>query len=141
MTINNIKDLLVLHEGVRKFPYLDTKGITTIGVGFNLSTVGLYPEEIDFMLTFRLGKAKEDLERIFPYINELDEVRQAVLLDMCYNLGANALAQFKQTLASVQDGNYELASEQMLQSLLAGQTGTRAKRLSEMMKTGEWPKW
>lgn len=137
--INNINDLLTLHEGVRQFPYEDTVGKLTIGVGFNIEDVGLYPEEIAFILTNRVEKCEADLERVFPWFHELDEVRKAVLVDMCYNMGISTLQQFRTTLGFVKDGNYQEASRQMLKSLWAKQVKGRAKRLSRMMETGKWP--
>ena len=138
--ISNVRQLVTLHEGVRRFPYRDTVGKLTIGVGFNLDDVGLYPEEIDFILGNRLARTEEEVERVFPWYNELDEVRQAVILDMAYNMGIPTLIKFARTLGSVRDGDYVRAAAQMLQSKWARQVKGRAVRLSVMMETGEWPK-
>jgi lysozyme len=135
----NINELLTLHEGVRRFPYEDTVGKLTIGIGFNLEDVGLYPEEIAFILGNRIEKCEVELERTFPWYNELDEVRKAVLVDMCYNLGITSLSKFYTTLGHIKDGDYQEASRQMLKSLWARQVKGRAKRLSRMMESGQWP--
>ena len=140
MTRTKLQDLLRLHEGVKRFPYRCTAGKLTIGVGFNLDDVGLYPEEIDFILDNRIRRTEEEVERVFPWYNELDEVRQAVIVDMAYNMGIATLQQFKRTLGSVRDGDYVRAAAQMLQSKWARQVKNRAIRLSIMMETGEWPK-
>lgn len=136
----NIAQLLEVHEGNRRYPYRCTAGKLTIGIGFNLDDVGLYPEEIDFILQNRIRLTEEAVERSFPWYHELDEVRQAVILDMAYNMGMRTLLQFKRTLKSVKDGEYERASKEMLESKWARQVGARSKRLSKMMETGEWPK-
>jgi len=78
------------------------------------------------------------LEYRLPWFTELDEVRQAVLVDMGYNLGIDGLLKFKRTLGSVESGNYANAAIQMLESKWATQVGHRAERLSDMMETGEW---
>jgi lysozyme len=135
----NVVELVTLHEGVRRFPYRDTVGKLTIGVGFNLDDVGLYPEEIEFILANRLIRKGEELERAIPWIKELDEVRQAVLLDMAFNLGVAGLLGFKNTLRLVSEKRYKEASKNMLQSKWAGQVKGRAIRLSKMMETGQWP--
>jgi lysozyme len=135
----SIEELLTLHEGVRRFPYHCTAGKLTIGIGFNLDDVGLYPEEINFILRNRIERTEQEVERVFPWYNELDDVRKAVIVDMAYNMGIATLSQFKRTLGSVRDGNYALAAEQMLQSKWARQVKGRAVRLSKMMETGEWP--
>ena len=126
------------HEGVRRFPYRCTAGKLTIGVGFNLDDVGLYPNEIEFILENRLTLVRTRLSAELPWFSSLDEVRQAVLIDMAYNLGVDGLLKFRQTLGSVQQGDYLLAAKQMLQSRWASQVGSRSTRLSEMMRTGQW---
>lgn len=137
--INNIKDLLILHEGTERYPYEDTVGKVTIGVGFNLTDVGLFPEEIDFILENRIKKTKEEVQAAFPWFDSLNEVRQAVVLDMAYNMGLGTLKQFRNTLAYIQEGNYTNAARNMLMSKWAGQVKGRAKRLARMMETGLWP--
>lgn len=135
----NIVELLTLHEGVRRFPYRDTVGKLTIGVGFNLDDVGLYPEEIEFILKNRIARKAMEIEKYLPWVEDLNEARTAVIVDMAFNLGVNGLLGFKRTLASVHRGEYALAAKQMLESKWARQVGNRAKRLSRMMETGEWP--
>lgn len=137
--IDNLKDLIRLHEGVRKFPYKDTVGKTTIGVGFNLTDVGLYPEEMEFMLNHRLTVAAREAYEQWPWIADLDPVRLAVIVDMSYNMGIPVLSQFKSTFKAIENGEYERAAKQMLLSKWAKQVGRRATRLSTMMRTGEWP--
>jgi lysozyme len=131
--------LLELHEGRRTFPYRDTVGKLTIGIGFNLDDVGLLPEEIDFVLRNRVSLVRTRLEDVLPVFSTLDEVRQAVLIDMAYNLGTEGLLKFKMTLNSIRAGRYQEAAEMMLDSRWADQVGRRAYRLAEMMRTGQWP--
>ena len=56
-----------------------------------------------------------------------------------FNLGPAGLLKFGRTLSAVEQGDYETAAVEMLDSRWAGQVGQRATRLSEMMLTGEWP--
>lgn len=137
--ISNLKDLLTLHEGVRRKPYRCTAGKLTIGVGFNLDDVGLYPEEIDFILENRIRRLKPEIDKAFPWVENLAEVRKAVIYDMAYNMGITTLQTFKRTMESIRYGHYELAAQQMLQSKWAKQVGRRATRLAKMMETNEWP--
>jgi lysozyme len=145
--LDNIYKLLTHHEGTRQFPYddvtgnqilLPTNGKITIGKGFNLTDVGLFPEEIDFILKNRVEKTEIEVERAFPWYNELDDVRKAVILDMAYNMGVPTLKTFRNTLAMVKDGRYVAASQNMLRSLWARQVKGRARRLAKMMETGQW---
>jgi len=135
--LSELKQLLVKHEGVRAKPYHDSVGKLTIGVGRNLDDVGLFKDEIDLMLTNDIFRCIDDLNSHLPWWNELDSVRQMVLVNMCFNLGVHGLLGFKNTLESIKTGNYERASQQMLESKWAKQVQGRAVELSIMMKGGE----
>jgi len=60
------------------------------------------------------------------------------LVDMGFNMGVPRLMKFVNMWAAVDEGNFEWASEEMLDSRWAKQVGRRATHLSEAMKTGEW---
>ncbi len=139
-----ISKLLELHEGRRRFPYKDTVDKLTIGVGFNLDDVGLYDNEIDFILKNRIELTIIQLERYLPFFNELDDVRKAVLIDMCYNMGPepfdnDKIKDWPIFVRQVQDGDYVAAANNMRATKWAKQVKGRAERLSNMMETGQWP--
>jgi len=137
MNIELLKQELVVDEGVRSKPYVDTVGKTTIGVGRNLTDVGLSSEEIDYLLTNDINKASKLLFESLPWVNSLSEVRQRALVNMTFNLGIKGLLGFINTLNLIQNGKYEEASQSMLKSKWATQVGARAKRLSLMIKEGK----
>lgn len=134
-----IEKLLRLHEGLSSKPYRDTVGKLTIGVGRNLDDVGISKEEADMMLANDIARAKSDLSELAPWDAGLDEVRQAVLIDMCFNLGKNGLSKFKRFLAAMQDGDWRRAAQEMRDSLWWAQVGSRAVRLERMVLDGRWP--
>jgi len=123
-------------EGVEKFPYRDTVGKLTIGVGRNLDDVGLSDPEIDFLLQNDIDTATAKLNQSYPWFSALDAVRQAVLINMTFNLGS--IHAFPRMRALVEAGDYEGAAGEMLDSLWARQVGSRAQRLSQQMRTGVW---
>jgi lysozyme len=126
------------HEGRKSRLYKDTKGIWTIGVGRNM-TRPLSEAAIDFLLDEDIEDHHRELHQALPWVKTLDPTRQAVLLDMAFNLGVPGLLNFKRTLASIERGDYALASNQMLESLWASQVGQRAHTLAQMMRTGVNP--
>ena len=138
--------LLELHEGRRNKPYLDTVGKETIGIGFNLTDVGLLDDEIDVILRMRLGKLYIALSKALPWFDTLDQVRQLVLLDMSYNMGMepfdnDKIKDWPNFLQQIKTKQYTAAAENMLTTKWAKQVGSRAKRLADMMRTGEsWEK-
>lgn len=130
---------LVAHEGVRRKPYTDTVGKVTIGVGRNLTDRGLSDSEVTMLFENDISLCESELDARLPWWRNLDETRQHVLLDMCFNLGITKLMEFKRTLAYVEKGWFDLAAEAMLASRWADQVGARADRLAKMMHTGGNP--
>lgn len=131
---------LRLHEGERLKPYRCTAGKLTIGVGRNLEDRGITREESAMLLANDIAAEERELLRALPWVATLDEVRQRVLLDMAFNMGIVGLLGFKKTLATIQEGNYQLAAAMMLDSRWAEQVGARAERLARMMATGKEPR-
>lgn len=132
---------LRLHEGERRKPYRDTVGKLTIGIGRNLDDKGLRRDEIEYLLANDIADARADLDRYLPWWRGLDPVRQRVLIDMMFNMGAGSpsrggLLSFVNTLSEIRRGNYAFAADMMLASKWAGQVGRRAVRLATMMRTG-----
>ena len=82
---------------------------------------------------------KPYVDRYHPGWTHLDDVRQNVLLEMCFNLGAPRLNQFYKMWEAVERRDFKEAAAQMLDSKWAQQVGQRAITLSAMMKSGEWP--
>jgi lysozyme len=124
-------------EGVRLKPYNDSVGVLTIGIGRNLRDRGITREEAYHLLQNDLDEVEAQLADALPWWRTLDEVRQRVLCNMAFNLGIAKLLGFSLTLSRIERKEYEAASVSMLQSAWALQVGPRAKRLAEMMRTGE----
>jgi lysozyme len=85
--MNRIKAQLVRHEGLRLKPYRCTAGKLTIGIGRNLEDRGISQKEAYAMLERDILDFEQQLLNEIPDVyNGLDEVRQSVLLNMCFNL-------------------------------------------------------
>ena len=133
---HNIVKQLKLHEGFRKYPYEDTEGYLTIGIGRNLDAKGITEEEAIYMLENDVEQVVSQLQG-YEWFNKLDTIRQKVIVDMAFNLGVNGLLSFKNMIQAIKENNYHEASQEMEDSKWAEQVGQRADRLSEMMETGE----
>jgi len=136
--ILNLIDQLTRDEGCRLKPYRDSVGKLTIGVGRNLDDVGISQEEAAFLLHNDIRVAEAGVVKALPWTVNLDPIRKAVLVNMAFNMGIWKLLGFKHTLELIQAGEYEQASDEMLNSHWAEQVGSRAARLSVQMRTGEW---
>ena len=53
---------------------------------------------------------------------------------MVYQMGATGVSKFKSTLSHINNGNYEMASKEMLNSNWAKQTPDRAVRLADLVR-------
>jgi GH24 family phage-related lysozyme (muramidase) len=53
---------------------------------------------------------------------------------MAFNLGRNRLSKFKNMLRYVNEGNYIMAANEMVNSKWYGQVGRRSKELVDIMK-------
>lgn len=130
-------DQILLHEGKRSKPYKDTVGKLTIGVGRNLDDVGLSDDEIQYLLINDLKRVEVGLDKSLPWWRDLDEIRQRVIIDMCFNMGLGGLLGFKNTLTKIKAHDWAAARRGMLQSKWAKQVGARATRLADMILTGK----
>lgn len=130
-------DQLTLHEGRKAKPYKDTVGKITIGVGRNLTDRGLSQDEIDYLLINDIVICENDLDRALPWWRELDDIRQRVMIDLCFNLGITKLLGFKNTLKHIQGRRWREAGAGLKASLWYKQVKLRGDRLIAMMVTGK----
>ncbi len=138
--VDILKKQLEHHEGFVPYAYPDTGGYYTIGIGHLIDKRkggSISRDSALYILNEDIESKCGDLNNYLPWYRDLDEVRQRVLIDMCFNLGMQGLLQFHNTLAHIQSGRYAEASKTMLTSKWAKQVGVRAKTLSEMMRTGK----
>jgi lysozyme len=138
MNYDRLKNILINQEGYREKPYKCSAGKLTIGVGRNLEDRGLSHAEIDMLLSNDIRTCEKELRKEFYWFEKLDDVRQEVLLNMCFNLGISRLKQFKKTLNYIECGMYNDAATEMLDSKWADQVGRRARKLSDAMRTGRF---
>jgi lysozyme len=131
-----LTERLKLDEALRLKPYRDSVGKLTIGYGRNLDDVGITPEESRILLENDIRRAEADLIRTFDWYKDLDGPRQAVLVNMGFNLGLTRLLSFHKALRAMHNRRWDEAADEMLSSRWATQVGARAKRLALQMRTG-----
>ena len=153
-----LMEKLIAHEGLRLQVYKDSLGIATIGIGRNLEDRGITPEELEWMdipnmdtiYQYGISEAdamylaqndvqivEEELLRSHPCVENLDAVRQLVLVDMAFNMGVPRLGKFKKMWAAIHENNFEEAAKEMLDSRWANQVKSRSTKLAHAMHTGE----
>lgn len=133
---NDLRNLLIRHEGRSKKPYKDSLGKITIGCGRCLDTKGLSDTEIDYLLTNDIKEVINLMSENFEVYNELDPVRQDVLASMCFNVGLKGISEFRRMWAAISRHDYIMAANEMLTSAWSAQVGKRAVELADMMRSG-----
>jgi lysozyme len=127
---------LVIDEGLRLKPYKDTVGKLTIGIGRNLDDRGITKDEAYVMLENDITQAEFDASVLFPSFARLSDNRKAVVVNLCFNLGRDRAAGFKDFRQAVEAQAWEQAAAELLDSKWAKQVGNRAIRLAKQMKEG-----
>ena len=141
-----MRKMIQQHEGLRLKPYQCTAGRWTIGYGHNLEAHGksniesITLDEAEKFLDEDISSAENQCRTRIPDFDNLTDVRKAVLIDMCFNLGINGLLGFKKTLTLISQNRFTSAAVEMLDSKWAGQVKSRSSRLSHMMAHNAWPK-
>lgn len=119
----------------------------TIGYGHNLDAwpvpgidehSQLTEIEAQYLLQQDVDKVYQQVQQNLPFVSKLIPAREAVLINMAFNMGIKGLMSFKNTLRYIENGDYEQAAANMLQSKWAVQVGKRTTELIKQMRTGQW---
>ena len=133
-----MKDLLESikhHEGFVEHVYDDSLGIPTIGYGFAIKDLILEEDLCDEILLRKLRKLGRSVMGKFPFFDSLPSDCKDVLMEMCYQLGVTGVSKFKKALKAMEDGDWEKAADEMLDSKWAKQTPNRAKEMSNIVRS------
>jgi lysozyme len=142
--------LITKHEGIRLNVYKDQYGNPTIGIGHNLNasplpvgwTTPLTVQQAQSLLQNDVCVVGDKLSASLSWFEELedsDQVRAAVLVDMGFNMGVADLLTFKTFLSLVSAGEYDKAADDLTNTLWAKQVPVRAAEDIQMIRTGQWP--
>jgi lysozyme len=135
-----IKAHLEFEEGRKNYAYQDNLGFWTIGVGRLIDHRKgghLTDEEIDALLANDIRSHMRDIED-WPAWQAVkdDPVRATALLSMAFQMGAENLSEFHNSLALIAQKQWQAAAANLRSSLWAKQTPNRAKRVTQMIATG-----
>jgi lysozyme len=125
-------------EGLRLTPYRCTAGKLTIGVGHNLDDLGLTHDQVMGIYRDDLDRVTRELIKALPWCEGLNGPRQAVLMNMAFQLGLTRLLSFRRALAHMRAGLWSEAAKEMRDSKWAKEDApARAARMIAQMETGE----
>lgn len=115
--------------------YKDTRGVWTIGIGYNIQDRGLPIDICEELFRRDMASLRAEASRI-PEYAALDAVRRGVIERMVFQLGLHGVLEFKNTRRYLAAGDWQAASVEMLDSDWAEQTPARARRESQRILTG-----
>ena len=142
-------ELIKEAEGFSAKPYYCPAGKLTQGYGRNLEAIPLDEYEKTFLnpdgsvsSDVATDWAMEEIQHCYDmlstlsFFGNLDDVRQAVLIDMCYNIGWSGLLKFKRFIKALEAQDYAVAAAEMIDSKWYRQVGVRGIRNVKIMRTG-----
>ena len=143
MNIDKLINELIMDEGYKYEIYLDHLGYPTMGVGHLITEkdeehgkpVGtpIAEDRIKECLENDIKIVCDELDMKEPWWRNLNDNRQRVVANMCFNLGYPRLSKFKRFIAAMHTSQWETAAVEMMDSKWATQVGDRAKRLRDRM--------
>ena len=144
MDVDKLRKQLEIDEGVVHEIYLDHLGYATFGIGHlvrdtdpeNGWEVGTAISESRCIEAFEsdIVGVLSDCEILYPDFGDLPEEAQQIIANMMFNLGRPRLTKFKMMKAAVDEGNWNEAADQMMDSRWYAQVGKRAERLVDRMR-------
>ena len=135
--IDDLKEMLIKNEGMELKMYRCTSQKWTIGAGRNIQDNGISVDEAELMLKNDMDGVFNDLDRNIPFWQSMPYNVRLVLADMCFCLGINRLLKFTKMLEAMEERDFELAGEELLDSTYAVQVKGRAKRNFRLVTDGE----
>ena len=144
MDTNKLREQLKIDEGVKYEVYDDHLGYKTFGIGHLVT-----PEDEEYgspcgtpVAVDRVNSVFDkdvetyisESEKVFGNLQQMPEEAQQVIVNMCFNMGAPRLGQFKKFIGGVNSGDWNTAAVEMMDSRWAKQVGVRADRLRDRIK-------
>jgi lysozyme len=146
MNIELCKEQIKRHEGEVLNIYEDSLGYKTLGVGHLCKpedpeydwAVGTSVSQEVVDMYYEDDFDKHYMEAIHVFGNhedwdELPEVIQRVLVNMCFNLGGSRLSKFRNMLKACRNHDWKEMAVQMEDSRWYKQVGRRSKELQDMV--------
>ena len=140
MEYDDLKARIKKHEGFRDTVYLDSLGKRTVGYG-HLCVENTWNDNKKYSEAFLniifdkdFDNAKDNAHKLIGDM-ALHHQAKCVLIEMVFQLGIGGVSKFKNMWKALGEGNYQTASEEMLDSRWAKQTPKRAEELPNVIKS------
>lgn len=131
-----VRDQLIEDEGIRLFPYRDSLGAFTIGVGRNLVGKGITETEALYLCDNDIHESIADLQT-FPWFAALNGARTAAVINLRFNLGPERFRTFRKFIDAMACGDHNAAADQLVESRWYSQVQrSRSTRIVRQIRDG-----
>ena len=125
-------------EGCSLQAYQDTEGWWTIGFGRLIDKRkggGISMAEAEDLLENDIEKFIDQMDAQMPGWRDYPENTQLALANMAFQMGISGLMKFEKMFAALDEGDYNTAADEALDSLWARQTPNRAARVTDVIRS------
>jgi lysozyme len=144
MNLEQLRVEIEADEGCKYEVYLDHLGLPTCGIGHLITEndeehgamtgTPVSEERVAELFEQDVQVTLNECEKLYESFSELPEEVQHILANMMFNMGRPRLSGFKKFNAAIADGDWEGASEEMIDSRWYRQVTNRAERLVTRMR-------
>ena len=133
--IDETKELLKKHEGVKTKLYKCPANKWTVGVGHNIEDNGLSLSCVEFIFEEDFNHCVKIAEAIFgkTSFNNLPDNAKKVIVDMIFNLGGTRFEAFKKMIKCIKSKDFVGASKEIINSKAYTQNTKRYRELATLM--------
>jgi GH24 family phage-related lysozyme (muramidase)/methyl-accepting chemotaxis protein len=144
MSEEDIKNMIIRHEGIRNRPYQDSLGLWTVGVGHLIGDGKTLPPEWnrefsndEIMKLFNEDYASHRLaaQRI-PSFDKLNTRGQGALTDLTFNMGPSWIDKWPMLKKQLASNDIAGAAANLESSKWYGQVGGRAPEVVDLLRSG-----
>ena len=144
MNLDILREEIAADEGKVLKIYKDHLGYPTFGIGHLIieddpehgQRVGtkVSEERCDEAFDQDVKSVLADCDTLYDDFGGLPEEVQLILANMMFNMGRTRLSKFRNMNAAVEEGDWNRASQEMMNSRWYNQVRNRARRLVERMR-------
>jgi GH24 family phage-related lysozyme (muramidase) len=142
MSDEEIKAMIIKHEGKRNRPYQDSLGLWTVGIGHLIGDGKSLPPEMnrefsdeEIMAMFEKDYAHHRSAAMnIPGFGKLDGRGQGALTDLTFNMGPSWISKWPKLKKQLEEGDTQGAAKNLEQSKWYGQVGNRAPTIVSLLR-------
>jgi len=142
MSEEEIKQMIIRHEGKRNRPYQDSLGLWTVGIGHLIGDGKSLPPEMnrefsdeEVMAMFEKDYAHHRSAAMnIPGFDKLDGRGQGALTDLTFNMGPSWISKWPKLKKQLDEGDTKAAAQNLEQSKWYGQVGNRAPTVVSLLR-------